>query len=100
MAQSVQLSDMHTVSVHHVCHDIGHRVSYGSLFSANGESQWTLTLSSLTTVSQQMLTAIKYVAGDNFVFSTIAHWHMMCATQSNCWSVNSQFYLFSLRRSP
>ena len=32
-AQSIQPSDMHTVGVHHVCHDIGRHVSYGSFFS-------------------------------------------------------------------
>jgi len=47
-----------------------------------------------TTLSQQMLTAINYVADDNFVFSRTAHWHMMHATQSNGSGANSQLHLF------
>ena len=31
-AQSIQPSDMHTVGVHHVCHDIGHPVSRWRFF--------------------------------------------------------------------
>jgi len=31
-AQTIQPSDMHTVGVHHVCHDIGRHVSYGRLY--------------------------------------------------------------------
>jgi len=31
-AQSIQLSDMHTVSIHHVCHDTKSHVRYGNLF--------------------------------------------------------------------
>ena len=38
MAQSIHLSDMHIVGVHHVCHDIGRPVSY-RVFLANTESQ-------------------------------------------------------------
>ena len=31
-AQSIQPSDVHTVGVHHVCHDIEHHFSYWSPF--------------------------------------------------------------------
>jgi len=68
-------SDMHTVGVHHVCHDIGRHVSYGS-FGANIESQRALSVRYLTTLTQQMLTAIKHVADDKFCFqqdSILAH---------------------------
>ena len=51
-AQSIQPSDMHTVGIQHVCHDIRHHVSYDS-FSANNESQRTLSVRHLTTLSQQ-----------------------------------------------
>ena len=61
---------MHTVDVHHVCHDIVHRVSYGSLFSANIDSQRTLSVRYFTTLSQQMLTAVKHVVDDSVVSST------------------------------
>jgi len=66
---------MHTVGVHRVCHDIGRHFSYRS-FSANIESQRTLSVSYFTTLSQQMLTAIKHVPGDKFCFqqdSSLAH---------------------------
>jgi len=32
MAQSVQRTNMHTVGVHHVCHNIEHKVKYWRLF--------------------------------------------------------------------
>ena len=44
--KTIQPSDMHTVGVHHVCHDIGRHVSCGSLFrltleyTYNGRCQW------------------------------------------------------------
>jgi len=37
-AQSIQLSDMHTVGVHHFCY-IWHHISCGSLFSSITEIQ-------------------------------------------------------------
>jgi len=58
------------------------------------ESQRTLWTGYFTTVSQQMLTVIKHVAGDNVVFGRTAHWHIMHATQSNCRRANSQLHLF------
>jgi len=36
---------MHTVGVHHVCHDIGRIVSYASFFTTNIESQRTPSVS-------------------------------------------------------
>ena len=75
---------MHTDGVHYICHDIRRHVSYGSFLSANTESQRTLSVRYFTTLSQQMLTVIKHVTGDNFVSSRTAHWHIICATQSNC----------------
>ena len=44
-----------------------------------------------------MLTAIKHVAADNFVFNRTAHWHIMHATQStlNCTSFNYALQLNS-----
>ena len=75
---------MHTVGVHHVCHDIGQDVNLWESFSANTESQQTLSVTHLTTLSQQMLVAVKHVDVDNFVFSRTVHWHIMHATQSNC----------------
>ena len=87
-------SDVHTVGIHHVCHDIGRHVSYGSFLSANPESQRTLSVRYFTTLSQQMLTATKHVADDTFVFSRTAHWHIMHATHSNCRGVNSQLHFF------
>ena len=79
---------MHTVGLHHVCHDIGRHASYG--FSAVIECQRTLSVRYFITLSQQMLTAVKLVADDNFVFSRTAYWHIMHATHSNCseWTLN------------
>ena len=85
---------MHTVGVHHVCHDIGRHVSYGSLFSANIDSQRTLSVRYFTTLSQQMLTAMKHVADDDVVSSRTEYWHIMHATQSNCSRANSQLHFF------
>jgi len=56
---------MHKVGVHHVCHGIGRLVSCES-FSTNTETERTLSVKYLTTLSQQMLTAVKHVADDNF----------------------------------
>jgi len=56
---------MHKVGVHHVCRDIGRLVSCES-FSTNTETERTLSVKYLTTLSQQMLTAVKHVADDNF----------------------------------
>jgi len=64
MVQSIQLSNIHTVSIHHVCRDIGRHVCYGS-FSSNIESQRTLSVRYFTTLSQQMLTAFKHITDDN-----------------------------------
>jgi len=44
-------------------------MSVMGLFSANIESQRTLSVRYFTTLSQQMLTAIKHVAGGNILFS-------------------------------
>ena len=66
---------MHTVGVHHVCHDIGRHVSYGSFFRLTLKVK-TLSLRYFTTLSQQMLTAIKHAADDQFCFqqdSTLAY---------------------------
>jgi len=60
---------MHTVGVHHVCHDVGRHVTYG-FFLANIESQRTLSVRYFTSLSQQMLTAIKLSLMTNFVFSS------------------------------
>jgi len=85
---------MHTVGVHHVCHDIGRR--YGSLFRLTskviGHYQWDF----FTTLFQQILTVIKHVADDNFVFSRTVHRHIMHATHSNCRRANSQFQFSSV----
>ena len=47
-AQSIQPSDMHTVVVHHVCHDIGRHVTYRSFFQlslkVSGHCQWDILL--------------------------------------------------------
>jgi len=41
-------SDMHTVGVHHVCHNLGRHVSYGSFFrltlKVSGHYQWDILL--------------------------------------------------------
>ena len=52
------------------------------LFSTNTESQRTLSVRYFTSVSQQMLTAVKHVADDNFVFSRTAQWHIMQHSQT------------------
>ena len=67
---------IHTIGVHCVCHDIRRRVSYGSFFSANIESQRALSVRYFTTLSQATLTAIKHVDDDKFCFqqdNTLAH---------------------------
>jgi len=69
-------------------------MSVMGIFSANTESQWTLSVRYFTILSEQMLTAIKHVADANFVFSRTAHWHIMHATQLNCWGANSQLRYF------
>jgi len=63
-------------------------------FLANMESQLTPSMMYFATVSQQLLTAIKHVAGDNFVFSRRVHWRIMHSAQSNCWSMNFHLYFF------
>jgi len=42
-AQSIQPSDMHTVGVHHVCHDTGCHDSYGSSFGQHWKSTDTIS---------------------------------------------------------
>jgi len=58
------------------------------------ESQLTPSMMYFATVSQQLLTAIKHVADDNFVFSRTVHWRIMHSAQSNCWSMNFHLYFF------
>jgi len=85
MAQSIQLSDMHTVGIHHICHDIGCHVSYGSFFrltlKVNVHCQWDILLHTMT----------------NFFFSRTAHWHIMHATESNCRRANSQLHCWAVK---
>jgi len=57
-----------TFSIHHVCHDIGYHVSNQSFFSANIESQRTLSVRYFTTLSQQLLTDVIYVTYQKFCF--------------------------------
>ena len=62
---------MHTIGVYDIRRDIG----YG-IFSANIESQRTQPVRYFTTLSQQMLTAIKHFTDDKFYFqqdSTLTH---------------------------
>jgi len=40
-----------------------------------------------------MLTAVKLVAYDILVIYRTAQWYIMPATQSDCWSMNSQLHL-------
>jgi len=80
---------MHTVGIHHDCHDIWCRVSYKKAFSANMENYWTLSIKYFATVSQQMLTATKHVAGDILSSVKTVHWRFTRAVQSNCGSTNS-----------
>ena len=91
-AQSIQPSDMHRVGVRHVCHDIGRHVSYERIL-ANSDSQWTLSVRYLTTLSQQMLTAVKHVA-DKFCFQQDSILtHHACNTLK-LKGANSQLHLF------
>ena len=64
---------MYTVSIHHVCRGIGHHVNYGS--SLRGTWKVSVTVNEVFYVS--MLTAIKHIASDSFVFqqdSALAHY--------------------------
>ena len=50
------------------------------------KSQWSLSMSYFTTVSQQMLTAIKHVATDNFVLQQdSALVHKPCISLDGVW---------------
>ena len=76
-AQSIQPSDMHTVVVHHVCHDIGRHCHLWEFFFSY---HWKLAdIASeifYYTVSTTLLTAVEHVADDKFCFqqdSTLAH---------------------------
>jgi len=57
-SHSIQPSDMYTVGVRHVCHDIGRHVNCGSLF------RLTCKVNGYT-VYEQMSAAIKHAADDN-----------------------------------
>jgi len=65
-------------------------------FSADGESHRTLSVRFFTTLFQQILTVIKHVADDNFVFSRTVHGHIMHAMHWNCRRANSQFQFSSV----
>ena len=89
-SQSIHLSDMRTVGVYHVCHDIWCHDSYLSFFLANIESQRTLSVRYFTTLSQQMLTAVRHVADANFCIQQDS----ALAKDLNCMRANSQLHFF------
>jgi len=96
-AQSTQPSVMYTISIHYVCRGIGAMSITGVVFI---EHQWSLSMSYFTTVSQQMLTAIKHVATDNFVLqqdSALVHhaWNTVPLQETKL-----STSLFLLRPSP
>jgi len=73
-------SDMHTVGVHHVCHDIGRRVCYGSLFrltlKVNGHYQWDILLCYLNKcqlLSNTSLMTILFSAGQHTGTACMQH---------------------------
>ena len=80
--QSIQPSDMHTLAfaMSAMIYGIMSIVGY---FLANTKSLWILTVRYLSRLCQQMLTADKHVAEDNYVFQQdSALTHHACNSQT------------------
>ena len=88
MAQSIQPFVMHCMqSAFAMSAMVLAPFNYGSFSSSNTETQQTLSMT-FSTVTQQMLTAMKHSVENIFVFQqdSAVHWQIICAMQFNCWN--------------
>jgi len=91
---NIHPTDMHTVGVHHICHDIRYHVLYGNLFRLTWKVSWHFRWDILLQYLNKMWIAMKHVAVDNFVFRWTAHWHMCSVHVKHSQTAGSRSLIF------